>query len=151
MRPCVHFRVSLQDLSIGSDYIGNALCAFVFRTFTSAIRQTNLPFRIAQKGIRKVVVLGKLCIGRHIIRTDTENLNAFFFVSLDSITESDPFRRSPTRAGARVEPQNDRFASVIAEATNLSRVRLNFEFRGGFSNLQHQRPPFRSLRDRLTT
>lgn len=137
MFPSIHRLVRLGNGPIGSNHISNAFGRCVGGVLASAVGQANFALGVAEQRIGKLLLLGKLSVGLYVVGAGAEDLYVFVFVTLDSITESDAFSRSPTGAGARVKPEDHGLAVVITQTHRFARVVLHRKPGRCVSNLQH--------------
>ena len=133
----IHCFMRLCNRPIGANYISNAFGRRVGGVLASAVSQANLALGIAEQWIGKLLLLGELGVGFYVVGAGTEDLHVFVFVTLDSITESDAFSRSPTGAGAWIKPEDHSLAVVITQTYSFARVVLHRKLGRCVPNLQH--------------
>ena len=137
MFPSIYRLVRLGYRPIGSNYISNAFGRRVGGVLASAVSQADLALGVAEQRIGKLLLLGKLGVGLYVVGAGAEDLHVFVFVTLDSITESDAFSRSPTGAGAWIKPEDHSLAVVITQTYSFAGVILHRKPGRCVPNLQH--------------
>ena len=123
----IHVAMGLYDHSTRTDDIGNAFGGFVITAFASTICHADRSFGIAQQRKSELVFLGEPGVGFDVISADAQYLRVLALILLDSITESNSLSRSPTGAGAGIEPQNDRLVSIVIQIDDGTCVVLDRE------------------------
>jgi len=113
MLPGINLGMGLENGSVRADYVSDALGASRSGTLAGAVGKTNLALTIAQQWVGKVEFLRKGRILPHRIGADTQDLDIFCFVVMDSITESFSLGRSATRIGLWIEPEHYGLAAVV--------------------------------------
>ena len=113
MLPGIDLVMGLENGPIRADYVSDALGAPLSGTLAGAVGKANLALTIAEQRVGKIKFLRKGRILRHRIGADTQDLDIFCFVVMDSITESFSLGRSATRIGLRIEPEHYGLAAVI--------------------------------------
>jgi hypothetical protein len=123
----IHLGMGLRDRPTWTDDIGSPLGGFVISALAGTIRHADRSIGIAQQRKGELVFLGEPGVGFDVISADAQYLHVLALILLDSITESNPLSRSPTGAGAGIEPQNDRLVSKVIQIDDGTGVVLDRE------------------------
>ena len=137
MLPCVHFFVSLSDVTFRVDHIGDPLRTFSVRAIARTISHTECFFRVTEQWIFKIILLCKRSVRDLVIGADTQNLNTLLFKRVDSIPESLAFSRSAAGVRPGIEPHHHGFPAQVLETHDSPRVIRNTELRCLCTHLEH--------------
>lgn len=103
----VDFLVSDENITVGTDQIGDALGVAGIRGIRGSVGQTHGASRVAEKRKGKGELAGEGVVLFLRIEADTEDLAVALVELSDSITESVAFDRSARGVGFGIEPEKD--------------------------------------------
>jgi hypothetical protein len=98
--------MSLGDLPLLVDHIGDPFRVLVLRRIGRTIRNPDLAVRVAQQREREVVLFGELRIGSDVIETDAEDRGVLRLVLRGEVPEPGTLGRSAGRIGLRIKPEH---------------------------------------------
>ena len=113
MLPRIDLGMGLENCSVRADYVSDAFGIACCGTLAGTVGNANMTLTIAQQRVGKVEFLRECSILRHPIGTDSQDLDIFCFVVMDSITESFSLGRSATRIRLWIEPEHYGLAAVV--------------------------------------
>lgn len=115
----VDFLVGDENVTFGTDQIGDTFGVARIRGIRSSVGQTHCASRVAEKREGECELAGEGVVFFLGIETYAEDLAVTLVELSDSITESVAFDRSARRVGFGVKPEKDVRARQIRERDRL--------------------------------
>lgn len=135
----VHLRVDLENLSVGSDDVADALRGAGVLAVARPVREPNLACRIAEQWEVVMKLLGERAVLFLRVEADSKDLRVLRLELPGVVAEPATFFRSARGIGLGVEPEDDDLSQVILEADEVPPVVLHLEL-GSFCTLLEHHP-----------
>lgn len=128
----------LGDAAVLVDDVGDAAGVFVAGARGRAVRETDLPVRVAQQGVGEGELLREAGVLVCRVETRAEDLRVLRGVLIVEVPEPGTLEGSARCVGLRKEPEHDSLAAQIAESDLAAGVVADLELGRDVANLQHR-------------
>jgi len=112
----------LLDRASASDHVGDATRIGILLALTSEVSEAELPLRVAQQRVRKLLLGRKRGVRFLRVEGDAEDFDAEFSELRGSITEPLALNCSARRRCLRIEPEHDAFSREVRRVNPLATV-----------------------------
>lgn len=134
----VHLRVDLENLSVGTDDVADALRGAGVLAVARPVREPDLACRIAEQWEVVLKLLGERAVLLLRVEADSKDLRVLLLELPGVVAEPATLGRSAGSVGLGVEPEDDDLSQVILEADEVPPVVLHFELGSFCTFLEHQ-------------